>query len=351
MAITVEVLTSGTVVGDPIRSVTAGGVTLDAKAEARGRLDLTIVDDGTGALIPTTPNSTLAPYGNELRVSRGIQYTDGTIEVVPLGVFRIDDANIVDSSDALTVQISGLDRSARITDARIEEPLTIPAGTNVATAILTNLITPVMPDVVTSFVTTALTVPQTVAVEQDSRWKLAQDIATAAGLRLYFNGIGTLVLAAAPTTDPVATLAEGTNGVLLSAGRGWTRRGTFNRVIATGENTGLTAPVRGIATDDNIDSPTFYFGPFGPVPRWYQSQFITTQAQAEAAADGILARELGTTQSVNFGTIVLPHLEPDDAALITRVRAGINETHVIDSLNIPLTVDQPMTGQTRAVNT
>ena len=40
----------------------------------------------------------------------------------------------------------------------------------------------------------------------------------------------------------MAGIAEGEGGVLVAAGRRWTREGTFNRVIATGENTGETAP-------------------------------------------------------------------------------------------------------------
>ena len=70
--------------------------------------------------------------------------------------------------------------------------------------------------------------------------------------------------------------------------------------------------------------------------------------QAQAAAQSILYRELGTTEQVQFGALVLPHLEPSDTVRVTRPRAGIDEDHVLDALTIPMSADGAMNGQTRA---
>ncbi len=64
---------------------------------------------------------------------------------------------------------------------------------------------------------------------------------------------------------------------------------------------------------------------------------------------GILARELGTTQTVDFGTVTNPALEPNDVARVTRLRAGIDEDHIIDALTIGLDAAAAMTGRTRAI--
>lgn len=346
MTALVEVLQNGVVI-DELDTVIAGTVTLDAKAQARGRVDLTVVDDGTLGLVPTAAGDLLAPYGRELRVSRGVIYSTGAIERARLGVFRIDDATVTDQAGAMTIQLGGLDRSARISDARFEDPFQIATGSNVATAILA-IVSSVYPGVVTNFVPTAIVTPMIIGEEGGDRWALAQKIANDAGLRLYFDGDGTLVLAPDSTGSAAVTLAEGTNGVLLNAGRRWSSQGAYNAVIATGENTGIGAPVRGVARDLNPLSPTYYFGPFGPRPRFFQSQFFTTNAQALDAATAMLAREVGTTQTVNLGALVLPHLEPGDVARVTRLRAGIDEDNTIDSLTIPLTHEGAMTGATRA---
>lgn len=346
IALAVEIFSSGSVI-DTITSVTAGTITLDATAAIRGRLDITIVDDGTLDLVPALAADALAPYGNELRVSRGIRYPDGTTELIGLGVFRINETNIADTADALTIQISGQDRSARIADARFEDPADIAQGTNIATQIL-NLVQVAYPDVTYNFSTTTHLTGHMTVEEGADRWDLCQQFAANAAMQLYFDGDGTLILSPVGQGVTVATLAEGASGLLLSSGRRWTREGTYNRVIATGENTGVGVPVRGVATDNNTLSPTYYLGPFGKVPRFFVSQFLQTTAQAQDTADAMLLKELGTTQSVNFGSLVLPHLEPNDVVRITRSRAAIDEDHVIDSLTIPLTADQAMSGTTRA---
>lgn len=332
-----------------IDSVVDGGVTLDQTAATRGRLDCTIVDPD---LVPGDPDDALAPYGNEIRAYRGA-IVNGAAELVSLGIFRIDETSVTDGTTGLEVRVAGMDRSVRMIDARFEDTTTIAAGTNVATAI-TTLAQAAWPAVQTNLTATPLTTPLLVGEAGGDRWKLMQDLAASIGHALYFDGDG--VLTSRPVTVPSGTpaieLAEGDGGVLLTAGRRWTRQGTYNRVIATGENAAEgTTPVRGIATDENPASPTYYYGPYGKVPRFYSSQFLTTSAQAQDAAAAILARELGTTQSIEFGALVNPALEPDDLVTIRRERAGIDEAHIIDTLTIPLTADQGMTGRTRAVVT
>ena len=348
IAVQVEVLQSN-IVTATLDTVIDGTVSLDGRAQSRGRLDIQIADDGTLGLIPTAVTDMLAPYGTELRVSRGILYPDATTELVPLGVFRIDRCVIDGPPGAVTLKISGLDRSAKIIDARFEEPYPIAQGTGLA-AVLTALAEKGDATVVTDFTPTSVTTPAIVPVEGDDRWKLMQEFATAAGLRLYYDGLGVLVLAPeVADVEAAITLAEGEGGVLLDAGRDWTRQGASNRWIVTGENTGETAPVRAVATDTNPLSPTVYGGAFGQVPKFFQSQFIRTVGQAQDAADAMKSREQGTTKTVRFDTPVLPHLEPGDVAHVTRTDIGVDEDHLIDSLTIPLTAQAGMSGQTRAV--
>lgn len=337
----------------PVAQITTGidgTVTLDQSAQIRGRLDIEIIDNGALGLIPEAAGDLLAPYGNEIRAARGVRYPDGTVETCSLGVFRIDDADVQDTGDRLAVRISGLDRSARLIDARFEEPYQVPAGTNYGTALL-DVFQAAWPDIPTSLTATTRTTPALIAEEGSDRWQFGADMMAALGRALYFDGDGVLVNppVGAIGQAPVATLAEGAGGILVQAARRWTRQGAYNRVIATGENTGEAAPSRGVATDENPASPTYYFGAFGKVPRFYASPFITTDDQAQDAAAAILSRELGTTQSIDFGAVVNPALEPDDVVRITRERAGIDEDHVIDSLTIPLSASGAMSGRTRAL--
>jgi hypothetical protein len=334
-----------------IDTVIDGDVSLDQTAATRGRLRLALVDDGRTGLVPRTASDPLAPYGNELKVSRGVLTATGEPLLCALGVFRIDETTVEDTAAGLVINVAGNDRSVRVIDARFEDPYQVMAGTPYTDAIQ-EVLDIAVPGLSYIFSEVASTTPQLAANEGDDRWAFAQSMATAIGMDLYFDGDGACVLRpiAQATDTPVWEIAEGDGGLMLQAGRQWVRTSAFNAVIATGENTGETAPARGVARDLNPDSPTYYYSPkFGKVPRFYSSPFIATNDQAASAAAGILARELGTTQTVNFGSIVNPALEPDDVITITRKRAGIDEAHVIDKLTIPLTSDQPMTGSTRAV--
>jgi Domain of unknown function (DUF5047) len=339
--------------GDEIElpTVVDGSVTLDANAATRGRCDLSIADDGTLGWVPTDSTSPLAPYGQEIRIERGVRYVDGEEELYPLGVFRIEDSGVNDTGSEFAIAISGLDRSARVIDAKFEEPYQIAAGTNYATAILST-IQAVWPDVPHNLATTSRTTPVLIAEEGSDRWDFCQRMAAAIGMELFFDGNGVLTMqpvAQFVTGEPVWEIAEGENGVLVYASRQWTRQGSFNRAIVTGENIGRTdTPARGIATDDNPNSPTYYLGPFGRVPDFFHSEFITTNEQAADVAAARLARQLGTTQQISFGSVVNPRLQPSQVVRIVRARADIDEDHVIDNLTIPLSAEGEMSGSTRA---
>lgn len=335
-----------------LSGVVEGSVTLDAGAATRGRCDVTIVDDGTIDLVPDSASDPFAPYGNEIRLERGLRYPDGDEEYISLGIFRIDESVASDSGDGVQVRVSGLDRSARIIDARFEEAYTIPAGTSYTAAIL-SLLQAAYPGAYYDFASSSLTTPSLFGETGGDRWALAQSMATSMGMELYFAGDGACVLRPIPSAvagQPVAELVDGDGGILVSADNRWTRQGAYNRVIATGENTGEgVAPVRGVATDDNPLSPTYYYGPFGRVPAFYVSEFLTTNAQAADAAAGELARQLGTSRQISFGSVVNPALEPSDVISVRRSSLDIDEEHVIDTLTIPLGADAAMSGTTRAV--
>ena len=329
-----------------IDTLQSGTVTVDASAAVRARCELEIADDGT--LVPLLATDDLAPFGNEIRIARGITYADESSENVSLGVFRLKQVEPSESAEGITIRISGQDRWSRFVDARFEQPYSIAAGTNFRTAIL-DLAQEAWPDVPYSIAATDLTTPLITKVEGDDRGATLQDMATALGQEIYFDGDGILTMRpiAQSAQSPDWTISDGDGGVLVSAAKSWNADAVYNRVIASGESLDDSPPVQGVATDDNPLSPTNYFGEFGRRPRFFVSQMITTEAQAEDVAAGILAGALGTSQTVEFGAIVNPAMEPGESVLIQRERLGVNEIHVLDEVQTPLTAEEAMTGRTR----
>ena len=346
VATLVEVLENEVVIDTGIRSVTGGSITLDGAAATRSSVDLTIVDDGISDYIPTSEEAKLAPYGNEVRVSRGI-YLPDKIQLVRLGVFQIERAPV--GNDGTQVQISGPDRSGRFIDASFEEPGQIPSGTNATQAILDTLL-PAWPDMPYNFIDVGVGLPHLTYGEGEDRWDFARGIAQAVGGELYFDRNGEAALTMIPSIlqSHVATFAEGEEGVLLSADREWDRGTIYNRFIVTGENPDVNgAPPRAEVTDNNPNSPTYYGGKFGKKPFFYSNNFIADTTQAYEAAQGLLARALGAPDSVSFSSLVDPSRNPSDIVRITREKIGVNEDHILDQIVIPLEASGVMTGQTR----
>lgn len=364
--IAVEVLQGG----EPL-PITSGSVTLDITAESRGSFTFTVEDP---ALIPVDHTSRLAPYRDDLVIRRGLIYPDGVSELVSLGTgLRIESTEIPDEVDGVNINVTGLDRSAKVIDASFEAANAgqIPAGTNFVTAIH-DLIIPYVyaeDEIQTNFNTIAVDklTPMVPVEEGDDRWACAQDLASIIKYDLYFDGDGVLTLSLIQneSADPVAYLVEGQDGVevnpptLLSASKKWTREGAYSRWIVTGDNPNEDgAPPRAIATDDDPNSPTYYYGTFGRKPDFWSSPDILDNSQAQEAADGRKAKSLGTSQSVDFGALVNPALEPGDVVQITRTHPNpddpnnpipvADEHHIIDSITIPLSADESMTGMTRA---
>ena len=334
-----------------------GSVTLDALGSTRASVSLTLAPDNVDldALVPGDGDSLLAPYGNEISVARGITFSDGSTELVPLGVFRLDETQAQDDG-GLGITVVGLDRSSIVIDAVFENGGEVAAG-EYGVDVITDLIRdgrgeepPAFPDVeladdfpTSSTVTT--TMPALYWEAGSDRWDFCQGIAQACNCHLYFNALGKLVLRREPLLGQAdLTISEGDS--LLEASSRWSRENACNRVVVIGENAGGD-PVVGTAFDNDSLSPTYYYGDFGKVTFTYSSEYITDTDQAADVAENILGQKLGTGKQITFGALVHPALEPLDIVQVTRERLKVNELHILDSLTIPLTHDGGMSGVTR----
>ena len=235
-----------------------------------------------------------------------------------------------------------------VVDARLEDAVSIAAGTNYATAIQT-IIANAVSGLTFDFVATDYTTPALVFEAQADRWQTVLDMATSIGCELFFDGTGVCVLRPEPTFSalPAWTLSEGEGGLLTSAVLAMDRAPAYNRVIATGENTSLTTVPRGVWTDTDPSSPTYYSGGFGHKPRFFASAFISSDAQAASAAASIGTAQKGVARSLALAAVPNPALEPGDLVLIKREAIGVNEVHVLDAITYGLTADGPMTAASR----
>lgn len=337
-----------------------GDVKASATAAIRATLDLTTGRDPEGklppALWPRRKTDLLAPFGNEIYVESGVAYGNGQREWVGLGYYRINTPEQEEVPDG-PVRIAAADRHAGIVDARFEAPRQF-AATMTAGDLVDVLIREVYPDAVIEWDGGSGAAIGRTIITEDDRAGTLNDLLTSLGRVGYWRYDGVYRIEAPPsvTGDPQWEISAGADGVLVEMSRGLTRERVYNAVVATGEAGDTTAPARAVAYNLDPNSPTYYRGRFGPVPMFYSSPFLTTNAQCFSAATSLLKQQLGLPYQVELASVANPALEPYDVLSVgypskSRSRSLRRETHVVDEVTIPLVQTRALTLKTREQQT
>jgi len=325
--------------------ILAGDVISDANSDVRSTLDL--VTAGHGMWPTSHGNLLLAPYGNEILVERGVKFGNGVTEWVSLGYYRIQTPDQATTPDG-PIRISARDRMAGLIDGRLLAPAQFTASQTYGD-VVEQLVLQVYPNATIEWddTTDVDTLGRALVAEED-RFGFLADLVTSRGKIWYWDHRGVLVIRDPPDVDvPVFDVDAGKGGVLVAASRQLTRERVYNAVVAFGEATDTAAPARATAINGDSNSPTYFSGPFGPVPRFFASPLLTSNAEAAKAAETILRRQLGLPYVVDFSAVPNPALEPWDPVRIRySSKVGI-ETHIIDRITIPLVAAAPMTATTR----
>lgn len=293
--------------------IISGSVTLDADADIRATSSFEVMEKW-----PNT-NTTLdvVPYGTEVQITRGIVFGNGSVQRVPFGIFRLTGVEQPDAPYG-PLRVTASDRMSGIIEAKLEIPQVFDAATTIG-MVLDTLVGQVYPDQIPvpwedMSATTGYNKPlgrEGIVAEED-RFGYLDNLVKAVGKIWYFDYTGQLQVKNTPTsTDPVFSVSSGADGVLVEADRNLSREDVFNVVRAIGEALG-GAPVYGIAKDLDPDSVTYYYGPFGKVPKFITSTKIDSPSAATAAAQAELQKRKGLPYNVDFSMVPNPALEPWD---------------------------------------
>jgi hypothetical protein len=305
-----------------------GQVTVSAGTGVRRTLDTTITDRGLW--------TTLDTVGVELRPYRGIRYPSGGRELVPLGVFRLEQQSMSLAAGGITVR-SAPDRWSRVQKARFETPMAALPTAQIR-AEIQRLVTGGVTGI--SVLNTATSVATVGALVWDvDRAGTAAELATSIGAEAFFGVDGNLIIRDAPllSRPPVWTVDASPTGVLLDGDRIRDQSRTYNVVVAYPSSTSGTSPYAPVIVADNDPSSrTYVGGPMGRVPYRYTTKSMTTQAQALQAATALLNKVKAINAQLNVTAIVNPALDRGD--VITVLTPDSKERHLIDALTIPLDV-------------
>ncbi|MFB7647122.1 DUF5047 domain-containing protein [Streptomyces sp. NPDC056084] len=322
-------------------NISGGSVTVDRGSVTRRTCSVTIADT---SLIPRTATAKLNVYGARLRIARGVTYADGTSELVPVGLFRID--SIGGDVDDGPVTLAGKSLECIIQDDQFTVPY---KATSSAVSAITAIIQRSIPgaSVINRAADTTIG-PRTWDIGSDPMASAAE-LAATMGAEVYADADGTFIIAALPditTAMPVWTVSAGEGGVYVSANRAMSADKVYNGVLARGENTESgVAPVSALVTDSDPSSPTYWSGPFGRRPLFYTSSALINSVQAQAAAGLKLAAARAPNATADLSSLPNPALEPGDILRVV-YPDGSAELHQVQSFTVPLDTSTAFTMQT-----
>lgn len=321
------------------------------------------------ATIPGDYWDQVAPFGAELFCERGVDFGDGTRELIGIGYYRIGKVS-QDRSPYGPIQIDADDRSAAFAQIRIIYPYQIPVATThrqlfttlvngstdlTAATIATYGMYPGKPMTIlwdrAGYDPDATTI-STGAVVDDSVADFLSKIVAEKGAVIRFRATGEMSIERRDpdlTAPADFTLREGRTGTLIQASRSITRDGVINMVRATGSDPAHQTGYRlAYITDPN--SPLRWNGPFGPSVRYYASPVLVDSAGADAAAETILGHSTGLPTEQSLWAIPDPRVRPLDVCQ-TIVGNLAPVSQVVDEVTIPLAGDAPLQVRTRTLNT
>ncbi len=295
-------------------------------------------------LYPIFSTGILAPYGNRLRVWRGIQFADGNYYRWVVFTGRIQ--QIANAPEGM-VAISASDRANEVVEAAFVRPENSSIGNTVFEE-FQRLITDGVPDATfgpSDQVT--LTVPQ--LTWESDRASALDEMATSAGALWYALADGSFVLRSYPWANavaPVVTLSDGDGG-LIQGQPSRDRSEVYNSITITGERADGSAPVYALAQDSNPASPTYVGGNFGLRHKTIRLQTPQTQGSAQSAANDYLKGQVALNEAWSWLQPVDAALELGDVVTLNaRNESGIIQ--VVTGLSVPLGVDGFMSVTARA---
>lgn len=311
--------------------IAEGGEDIDRSLSVPERVTLTVprIDRGVN-WDPLTPDHPLAAYGQQLRVSIGVDVGSSGTEWLERGTFLVRNT----STDGDTVKVEAVGLLALIEEARFVAPFE-PSGSFEAT--IRALVEPAL-TVVVSGELVDRTIPVGMQWDEDRLGALFEVLdAWPAVARVTEDGY--LSVEPPPSGgSSVLDLTDGAGGTIVRWQGEASRDGAFNVVVARGEGADGT-PVQGTAYDLTGTSPLRFSGPFSalPVPHLYYSPLLTTVAQCRAAAQTILARKRRAASRKVAATAV-PHPGLVGGDLVTVTGPALTDAVAsIERLTLPYT--------------
>jgi hypothetical protein len=285
-------------------------------------------------LYPFNVDDLLAPYGNMIRATRGIEFADGSHFAWVVFVGRIQDAALNDDG---TCTVRADDFAADVLENRFVHPENSQPS-NSATDETIRLITEGFAQAQFGQVD-VFADPVRARTWQLDRGQALDEITTSVGAFWYPVANGEFTLRRYPWTvpgAPVVTYSDtGVLGSVSGSRAARSRSDVYNSLTVTGERLNGDPPVYALAQDANPASTTYVDGNFGRRHQMLRLQTPGSAGAAQGAANENLKRLIGLVDAWTWTMTPDAALELGDVAqLDVRGRTGI--VQVVAGFRMPL---------------
>jgi hypothetical protein len=294
----------------------------EAQTKAVGSVTIAYSSDVAESMTPRKFVDTFAPFGQQLSILMEVTAGGSFRETVSLGWYRI--TGVPDARDEYfellgrtmvvgsTIKLELDDRMVSIErdGFRSEQNPVLTDSCWGEIARLTGMVVQrSLPD---------KRIPESVVypAAQGGRLKAVQELAGVLGGVAYVTPDGALSVLPDKAGPVVSELTLGDEGTILDVAYSFASNEVYNEVVGNFEDDDRN-PINAYAAI--TDGPLSVFGPYGKYTRYYSSQFVKTQQQADDAVRTVLGQvSEGRTYRVPVTCIADPLLEDGDVVSLER---------------------------------
>lgn len=346
----VEVWNQSEQIGE-VTDVLGGEVTCALTSQVTRRGSMTV----PAALMPVDESDLLAPFGNRLRIYRGIRYAgvDYLCRVFTGLIMKAE------RKPRQPCTITFADRAIEVDENDFEVPVEARVGQTVVTE-FERLVRGAVPDA--QFGThDPIAAYASAQVWDDSRSQACDQLADAGGAFWYalndgrfvmrrvpwaYQPAGKLVQPVATYTDRVPRLADSI-GTVTDYGTAMSRESVYNSVVGIADQPDGTEPRRAVVRDTDAGSATAIGSKFGRRVLRVDLPSAADPAVVYHGARSVLRRSRASAESLPWEMVPDPALELGDV-----VRLDINDRQllrVLGEFKIPLSESGEMTCSGRPI--
>ena len=340
---------------EPTNNIVDGSVDVDITRGNRRTFQMNLLNND-GQFSPDSTLSGLLYVDRAVRIWRGISYGTDAEEMIPVGTFLIDRADVVVERNMSVVNLAGQDFWKRLAKSQFTLPTTYDAGTPLndvfrdmaeAAGVTSMLLDPLTDRPSNS---KELNVARSYEVG-DRRGEELVKLATAFGIDVFFDPLGRLVTEDFRDPADQATVwvyEPGELSLLTQLQASWDDEGLFNHIVVTGTGNELTT-YRSERMDMDPASPT-RISRIGDRVKRYESGVLASQEAVDQAALTLFYNNLALTENIRIEAVCNPAFEGNDIVqVIESDYANLDQRYRLTAFNIPLSTSKQTLHMTRTI--